>query len=58
MTGKAKDRFGITATGPEIGHITELHCLALETQRGQAVGQDLLATRVIGRHRWALDECS
>jgi hypothetical protein len=58
VPGKTEHWSGAAATGPKICHIAELHRFACKAEWRQTVGQDLLATRIIRRYRWAPDELS
>ena len=56
MTEEDEDRRTAAVTGPEILHRTERQMLDGETRLAQAFGDQVLATGIVRRHRWARDQ--
>ena len=56
MTEEHEDRRTTAVTGPEILHGTERQMLDGETRLAQAFGDQVLATGIVRRHRWARDQ--
>jgi len=56
VTGKAHERGGRPAAGPEVRDAVERRRLAFEAERREARGDERLASVVVGRERAALDQ--